>query len=43
MTGEVSAVHSSVEAGAAQAGEDNPVVSKIVIPSPSEELKRQLL
>lgn len=43
MTGEVSAVRSSVEAGAANAAAANPVVSKIVIPSPSEELKRQLL
>ena len=43
MTGEVSAVQSSVDAGAANVTEGGPVVSKIVIASPSEDLKRQLL
>lgn len=43
MTGEVSAVQSSVDAGAANVTEGGPVVSKIVIPSPCEDLKRQLL
>ena len=43
MTGEVSAVQSSVDAGAANVTDGGPVVSKIVIPSPSEDLKRQLL
>lgn len=43
MTGEVSAVQSSVDAGVANVTEGGPVVSKIVIPSPSEDLKKQLL
>ena len=43
MTGEVSAVQSSVDACAANVTDGGPVVSKIVIPSPSEDLKRQLL
>ena len=43
MTGEVSAVQSSVDAGVANVSGGGPVVSKIVIPSPSEELKKHLL
>ncbi len=43
MTGEVSAVQSSVDAGVANVSGGSPVVSKIVIPSPSEELKKHLL
>ncbi|MBB5144203.1 BMC domain-containing protein [Desulfovibrio intestinalis] len=43
MTGEVSAVQSSVDAGVANVTEGGPVVSKIVIPSPSEDLKKHLL
>ena len=43
MTGEVSAVQSSVDAGAANVTDGGPVVSKIVIPSPSDDLKKQLL
>ena len=43
MTGEVSSVQSSVRAGVAGVGEAGPVLSQVVIPSPSEELKAQLL
>ena len=43
MTGEVSAVQSSVDAGVANVAGGGPVVSKIVIPSPSEDLKKHLL
>lgn len=43
MTGEVSSVQSSVEAGVAGVGDAGPVLSHVVIPSPSEGLKAQLL
>jgi len=40
LTGDVSAVNSSVEAGAAVAGERGMLVEKIVIPSPHSQLKQ---
>lgn len=43
MTGDVGSVKSSVEAGVAGVGEAGPVLSHVVIPSPSEGLKAQLL
>ena len=43
MTGEVSSVQSSVEAGVAGVGLAGPVLSHVVIPSPSEGLKAHLL
>ncbi len=45
MTGEVSSVSSAVQAGVAVVGESGsgPVLSHIVIPSPSEDFKKQLL
>ncbi len=43
MTGDVASVQSSVDAGVAGVGEAGPVHSHVVIPSPSEELKAQLL
>lgn len=43
MTGDVGAVKSSVEAGVAGVGDSGPVLSQVVIPSPSEELKARLL
>ena len=45
MTGEVSSVQASVDAGVAVVAEEGngPVLSHVVIPSPSEDLKRQLL
>lgn len=43
MTGEVSSVQSSVAAGVAGVGDGGPVLSQVVIPSPSDELKAQLL
>lgn len=43
MTGDVASVKSSVEAGVKGVGEAGPVLSHVVIPSPSEGLKAQLL
>ena len=45
MTGEVSSVQASVDAGVAVVGAEGagPVLSHIVIPSPSEDFKAQLL
>ena len=43
MTGEVSSVQSSVKAGVAGVGDAGPVLSHVVIPSPCEGLKAQLL
>lgn len=45
MTGEVSSVQASVDAGVAVVAEEGggPVLSHIVIPSPSPDFKRQLL
>lgn len=43
MTGEVSSVQSSVEAGVAGVGEAGPVLSHVVIPSPCESLKAQIV
>jgi len=45
MTGEVSSVRASVEAGVEVVNNDasGPVLSHIVIPSPSAELKAHLL
>ena len=45
MTGEVSSVQASVDAGVATVGAEGggPVLSHIVIPSPSEDLKKHLL
>lgn len=42
MTGEVSSVQSSVQAGVEGVGDSGPVLSHIVIPSPSAEFKAQL-
>ena len=42
MTGDVGSVKSSVEAGVAGVGDAGPVLSHVVIPSPSAELKAQL-
>lgn len=43
MTGDVGSVRSSVEAGVKGVGEAGPVLSHVVIPSPSAELKAQLM
>lgn len=43
MTGDVSSVQASVQAGIAGVGEAGPVLSHVVIPSPSEGLKAKLL
>ncbi len=43
MTGEVSAVQAAVEAGVKGVGLSGPVLSHVVIPSPSEDLKAQIL
>lgn len=43
MTGDVASVKSSVEAGVKGVGDAGPVLSHVVIPSPSEGLKAQLL
>ena len=43
MTGDVGSVESSVKAGVEGVGDSGPVLSHIVIPSPSEELKAKLL
>lgn len=43
MTGDVGSVQSSVRAGITEVGEAGPVLSHVVIPSPSEELKARLL
>ena len=45
MTGDVGSVRSSVESGVAEVNESSsgPVMSHVVIPSPSEELKTHLL
>ena len=43
MTGEVSSVQASVLAGVAGVGDGGPVLSHVVIPSPSPELKAQIL
>jgi microcompartment protein CcmL/EutN len=43
MTGDVGSVKAAVEAGVAGVGESGPVLSHIVIPSPSAEFKAQLL
>ena len=43
MTGEVAAVRAAVEAGAAVIGEKGLLVNKVVIPSPSPELYREVL
>ncbi len=42
MTGDVGSVNASVSAGVEGVGESGPVLSNIVIPSPSEELKKTL-
>ncbi len=42
MTGDVASVKSSVEAGVAGVGDAGPVLSHVVIPSPSAGLKAQL-
>lgn len=43
MTGDVGSVQSSVEAGVAGVGDAGPVLSHVVIPSPSAELKAHIL
>lgn len=43
MTGEVSSVQSSVEAGVEGVGDAGPVLSHVVIPSPSADLKAQII
>ncbi len=43
MTGDVGSVTASVAAGIEGVGESGPVLSHVVIPSPSDELKAQLL
>lgn len=43
MTGDVASVKSSVESGVKGVGDAGPVLSHVVIPSPSEGLKAQLL
>lgn len=43
MTGEVSSVQASVSAGVDFVGDSGPVLSHVVIPSPSEGLKAQIL
>lgn len=42
MTGDVGSVQSSVLAGVEGVGDSGPVLSHVVIPSPSEELKAQI-
>ena len=43
MTGDVGSVEASVAAGVEGAGDSGPVLSHVVIPSPSEDLKNKLL
>lgn len=43
MTGDVGSVNAAVTAGVAGVGEGGPVLSHVVIASPSEELKKQIL
>lgn len=43
MTGDVGSVKASVAAGIEGVGESGPVLSHVVIPSPSDDLKAQLL
>lgn len=43
MTGDVGSVQASVQAGIAGVGIAGPVLSHVVIPSPSEELRKHLL
>lgn len=43
MTGDVGAVTAAVAAGVAGVGESGPVLSHVVIASPSEELKMQIM
>lgn len=43
MTGDVGSVEASVRAGVEGVGDSGPVLSHVVIPSPSEELKSKLL
>lgn len=43
MTGDVGSVQASVQAGVEGVGEAGPVHSHVVIPSPSDELKAQIL
>jgi len=43
MTGDVGSVKASVAAGIEGVGESGPVYSHVVIPSPSEDLKAQLV
>lgn len=43
MTGDVGSVNAAVDAGVAGVGEGGPVLSHVVIASPSDELKKQLL
>ncbi len=43
MTGDVSSVQASVDAGVAGVGDSGPVLSHVVIPSPSAGLKAQIL
>ncbi|WP_320172210.1 BMC domain-containing protein [Maridesulfovibrio sp.] len=43
MTGDVGSVKASVEAGVEGVGDSGPVHSHVVIPSPSEEIKAQLI
>ena len=43
MTGEVAAVRAAVEAGAAVIGKKGLLVNRVVIPSPSPELYREVL
>ena len=43
MTGDVGSVQASVEAGVEGVGDAGPVLSHVVIPSPSEDFKAQLL
>lgn len=43
MTGDVAAVTAAVAAGVDGVGESGPVLSHVVIPSPSEELKMHIL
>ncbi|MDR0338650.1 MAG: BMC domain-containing protein [Desulfovibrio sp.] len=43
MTGDVSSVEAGVSAGVAGVGQAGPVLSHVVIPSPSDELKAHIL
>ncbi|MCG8564992.1 MAG: BMC domain-containing protein [Desulfobacterales bacterium] len=43
MTGDVGSVQASVDAGVDGVGESGPVLSQVVIPSPSSELKDKLM